>query len=53
MVVISGAGNPGGVLVHADLDQALQVRSCRARGWAIMCRTLAQRGGGQRLALGV
>lgn len=33
MVLISGAGNTTvGVLVHPDLDQALELRSCQATG---------------------
>jgi hypothetical protein len=34
---MSGGGeDDGGVLVDPDLYEALQFRSCKARGWAIM-----------------
>src|SRR5580700_1676244 len=49
-----GGEDHGGVLVHADLDQALQVAQLqRQRMGHHGVGGLPQRGGGQRLALGV
>src|ERR1700730_592892 len=49
-----GGEDHGGVLVHADLDQALQVAQLqRQRVGHHGVGRLAQRGGGQRLALSV
>jgi len=53
MVLIIGVGHDGGVLVDADLGQALQVAQLQRRGWAIMMMGGIPERGGQGRSLSV